>query len=200
MTICALLRVPPLLAALLGVTSCTFLFDDPPGEGEGEGDPTSAGSYCRHLFADCASDGDEAACARDTQAEIDHAANQGDPRCTQVSEALLALLVCQTTAGCSAIAARSDCPAERAALAGLISGGAAPCLAGAAPINIPAAWLCPLSLFGDEDCDCGCGALDSDCSAGCAVPGCAANGCTFCYADELSAIEGEADGCEGEGE
>ena len=83
---------------------------------------------------------------------------------------------------------------------------------GEACVAVPADWACNPRYYGaDDGCDCGCGALDADCSPGCAEPGCTDASCEFCYdaAGEMvdcAGAEGEGEGegedppAEGEGE
>ena len=51
-------------------------------------------------------------------------------------------------------------------------------------------WECITSWYNDGDCDCGCNAMDSDCSSGCTTYGCGGSlgncqgmpmGCDFCW-------------------
>jgi hypothetical protein len=58
-----------------------------------------------------------------------------------------------------------------------------------APIR-PASWSCAMADFaGGDGCDCGCGALDPECTGGCADPGCRAPGCGQCWARGGAAFE-----------
>jgi hypothetical protein len=54
----------------------------------------------------------------------------------------------------------------------------------------PSAWTCAAERFDTLDgCDCGCGAIDPDCAAGCSEPGCRAPSCDHCWAADGSAFE-----------
>lgn len=49
-------------------------------------------------------------------------------------------------------------------------------------VPAPDGWLCHDRLFQDGYCDCGCGAVDTDCQGiGCVDPGCMALGCEACF-------------------
>jgi len=51
------------------------------------------------------------------------------------------------------------------------------CVDGGVAETVDPAWTCPAAWFGGDDgCDCGCGALDSDCDDA-TIAGCDANGC-----------------------
>lgn len=42
-------------------------------------------------------------------------------------------------------------------------------------------WTCPIALYNDGHCECGCGAVDPDCNGGgCSEPGCSAPACEQC--------------------
>jgi hypothetical protein len=46
----------------------------------------------------------------------------------------------------------------------------------------PDGWSCAAGYYGDGYCDCGCGALDTDCGGeGCAQPGCYDGACEYCF-------------------
>jgi hypothetical protein len=54
----------------------------------------------------------------------------------------------------------------------------------------PNGWHCAPEAFGTLDgCDCGCGAIDPDCLAGCSEPGCRAPSCDHCRAEDGSSFE-----------
>ena len=74
--------------------------------------------------------------------------------------------------------------------------------AGEACTALPAGWTCSPGYYGGGDgCDCGCGAIDADCTGGCADPGCTDASCQYCYdaAGAMFSCTGEGEG-EGEGE
>ncbi len=71
----------------------------------------------------------------------------------------------------------------------------------------PGDWSCAPSAYGGGDgCDCGCGALDPDCAAGCSEPGCRAPSCDHCRLADGSTFNcrfscdlaryGSGDGCD----
>ncbi|MBI1948188.1 MAG: hypothetical protein HYS27_21035 [Deltaproteobacteria bacterium] len=78
---------------------------------------------------------------------------------------------------------------------------------GEACTPVPAGWTCSATWYGDAGCDCGCGAIDIDCTTGgCAEPGCTEASCEYCV-DATGALfsctgegEGEGEGEPGEGE
>jgi hypothetical protein len=71
----------------------------------------------------------------------------------------------------------------------------------------PESWTCKVEAYGTGDgCDCGCGAPDPDCNAGCTEPGCQAPSCDRCRLEGGALFEcrwtcdlakfGTGDGCD----
>jgi hypothetical protein len=135
--------------------------------------------------------------------EIVNASTQGSATCDEVAAALIASIECQIDATCEDLVAQADCTEELEAELALENAGGGPCLNGNPPVTVPAEWTCPGAFFGAGDgCDCGCGALDPDCTpaagggaGGCEEPACRQDSCAFCYESSEDAASGTAVVC-----
>jgi hypothetical protein len=151
---------------------------------------TTLNDYCAHRI-ECAGDGQTVDDCLADQPDVQRAAGVDDPACTAFVELLLQHYACQTTLTCAALLdpAQGGCAGSSGALLEmLLTDGVGACFEGRPPVAAPEGWTCPAPYFNSgiaNDCDCGCGAIDRDCTSagvvGCAEDGCSADGCDFCY-------------------
>jgi hypothetical protein len=74
-----------------------------------------------------------------------------------------------------------DCGDVGCAAEGCIAPGCDVCHDGTS-LAVCDVWHCELEAFSDDDCDCGCGAIDPACAGdGCKEPGCRADACEVCH-------------------
>jgi hypothetical protein len=84
---------------------------------------------------------------------------------------------------CGCGATDPDCAADQSCTAQGCNAAACDVCHDGTLISLCDAWTCDQASFGKGDgCDCGCGALDPDCSgAGCKAPGCKDAACSKCH-------------------